>query len=86
MMNENIKAELFKYQEDLENISSQLNHLQNGAENLSDFIEQMMVSQDIVSYFEIIRYAIAGVKQSVDERIEQHGSNINHEHKYLSQM
>lgn len=85
-MNENIKAELFKYQEDFENISSQLNHLQNCTESLSDFIEQMMVSQDIVFYFEIIRYAIAGVKQSVDERIEQHGGNINHEHKYLSQM
>jgi len=71
-MDENISVKLFKYKEDLENISLQLNHLQNGAENLSNFIEQMQISPDIHSCFEIIRYAIAGVKQSVDELIERY--------------
>jgi len=70
-MNENMKTQLFKYQEDLENISIQLNHIQNAAENLSGFIEQTMTSPDIISCFEIIRYAIAAVKQSVDDRIAQ---------------
>ena len=74
---EQLQIELFKYKEDLENISLQLNHLQNGAENLSDFIEQMQISPDILSCFEIIRYAIAGVKQSVDERIEKIAKDTN---------
>lgn len=76
-MDKNISVELFKYEEDLENISLQLNHLQNGAENLSDYIEQMQISPDVHSCFEIIRYAIAGVKQSVDERIEKIAKDTN---------
>ena len=70
-MNESCKTELFNYQEDFENTSIQLNNLQNGAENMADFIEQMLISQDVISCFRLICYSIAGVKQSVDERIKQ---------------
>ena len=70
-MNEGCKTELFDYRDDLENISTQLNNLQNGAESLADFIEQMLISQDVISCFRLICYSIAGVKHSVDERINQ---------------
>ena len=45
--------------------------LHNGVENFSVAIEQLKVSEEIVSCFEVICYAITGMKQSVDERIEQ---------------
>lgn len=70
-MSNKFELELFRYQEDLENISLQLKNLHNGVESFSTAIEQLKVSEEVVSCFEVICYAITGIKQSVDERIEQ---------------
>lgn len=38
---------------------------------MADFIEQMLVSPDVLSCFKLISYSIASVKQSVDEQIDK---------------
>ena len=77
-MIDKLELESFKYQEDLENLSLQLKNLHNGVEQFSASIEQLKVSEEIVSCFAVISYAITGIKQSIDERIEKL-SKINKE-------
>ena len=50
-MSNKYEVELFRYQEDLENISLQLKNLHNGVENFSTAIEQLKVSEEKVVTF-----------------------------------
>ena len=70
-MIDKLEVELFKYQEDLENISLQLTNLYFAVDTMSVAFQQQEIGTDVIGCLETICLAITGIKQSVDERIEQ---------------
>lgn len=67
----NDKIELFHYQENLENISLQLVNLYSAVDTMSIAFQQQKMDADVIGCLETICLAITGIKQSIDERIEQ---------------
>ena len=70
-MIDKLEVELFKYQEDLENISLQLENLHSAVDTMSIAFQQQKIESDVIGCFEATCYAITGIKQSIDKRIEK---------------
>ena len=70
-MSNKLELELFKYQEDLENISLQLSNLNSAVDTMSIAFQQQKMEADVIGCFEATCYAITGIKQSIDKRIEK---------------
>ena len=70
-MSNKYELELFRYQEDLEHISLQLDNLYSAVDTMSIAFQQQKMESDVIGCMESICYAITGIKQSVDKRIEK---------------
>ena len=70
-MSNKYEIELFRYQEDLETISLQLENLHSAVDTMSIAFQQQKIENDVIGCFEATCYAITGMKQSVDKRIKR---------------
>ena len=71
MTNEKYEIEVFRYQEDLERISLQLKNLHSAVDTMCLAFQQQKIENDVIGCMESICYAITGIKQFVDKRIEK---------------